>query len=141
MLLHFVAALLVLRVPDPMLTPGATRTVTSQELCTPGSASRARHVSTVTKRAVYRRYHVTPRRGAYEIDHLVSLELGGANDLANLWPQPYFGTPNAHQKDALENKLHALVCHGQLSLAEAQRAIATDWIAAWHHYGGQAGPR
>ena len=132
---------LTLGLPNPALTPGATRAVTMNELCTPGSASKARQISGATKREVFRRYRITPQPGAYEIDHLISLELGGSNDLANLWPQPYDGPRNAHDKDALENQLHTLVCTGYVRLAEAQRAIATDWIAALKRYGGKGGPR
>lgn len=127
--------------PNPTLTPGATRTVTHHELCTPGSAGKARAVSSATKHQVFVRYHVAPTPGAYEVDHLISLELGGSNDITNLWPQPYHGRWNAHQKDALENRLHALVCAGTVSLDEAQRAIATDWIAALKKFGGANGPR
>jgi hypothetical protein len=61
----------------------------------------------------------------------VSLELGGANDIANLWPQPYGGPWGAEAKDRLENRLHRLVCSGELDLAAAQHEIATDWIAAY----------
>lgn len=132
---------LVLRLPDPTLTPGATRDVTLHEICTPGAAGKAREVSSKTKREVYQRYHVTPRPGAYEVDHLISLELGGSNDIENLWPQPYFGKANAHDKDRLENQLHAQVCRGEVTLTEAQRAIATDWTKALATYGGKAGPR
>jgi hypothetical protein len=134
-------ALTVARVPDSALTPGATRPVTLAQVCTPGSSGKARAVSAKTKKAVYARYHVTPKPRAYEVDHLISLELGGSNDIANLWPQPYFGKVNAHDKDALENKLHALVCAGTVPLDEAQHAIATDWVGALKTYGGKAGPR
>jgi hypothetical protein len=127
--------------PNPTLTPGATRVVSLRVLCTPGSSGQARKVSSATKRQVFAAYHVTPTPGAYEVDHLISLELGGSNDLANLWPQPYHGTLNAHDKDALENQLHALVCKGTVPLAEAQHAIATDWVAAMRKYGRKAGPR
>ena len=65
-----------------------------------------------------------------EIDHLIPLTVGGSNDLANLWPQPY-GVPGAHQKDVLENKLHAQVCSGKMTLAEAQHQIATNWFALY----------
>lgn len=37
---------------------------------------------------------------------------------------------NAHVKDALKARLHALVCAGTITLPDAQRAIATNWIAA-----------
>ena len=37
-------------------------------------------------------------------------------------------------KDALERKLHKLVCAGQLDLKTAQREIAADWIEAYQKY-------
>jgi len=40
-------------------------------------------------------------------------------------------------KDLVENRLNALVCSGQLSLAVAQQAIASNWVAAYRTYGGQ----
>jgi len=77
------------------------------------------------------------RAGEYEVDHLISLELGGSNDIANLWPQSYVSEPfNAHIKDKLENKLHALVCSGRITVETAQKAIANDWTAAYRQYVG-----
>ena len=77
----------------------------------------------------------------YEEDHLVPLCLAGApQDPANLWPQPRFGEWSANRKDTLETKLCRLVCDGRVPLAEAQREIATDWIAAYRKYIG-AGSR
>jgi len=67
----------------------------------------------------------------YEIDHLIPLELGGSNDLSNLWPQPYRPQPAAHEKDVLENYLHRQVCAGQVNIGAAQQAIARDWLKAW----------
>ena len=61
-----------------------------------------------------------------EIDHIVSLELGGSNDIANLYPEPGSGRANYHVKDELENKLHDLVCSGAMTLRAAQRGIATQ---------------
>ena len=52
-------------------------------------------------------------------------------DPAKLWPQPRFGEWNADRKDKLEEKLCYLACDGKVPLAEAQREIATDWIAAY----------
>jgi hypothetical protein len=68
----------------------------------------------------------------YELDHLISLELGGAPaDEANLWPQARSGPHRSEQKDAVSNYLNDEVCAGRAPLAEAQRAIATDWIAVY----------
>jgi hypothetical protein len=64
----------------------------------------------------------------YELDHLISLELGGApRDPANLWPLTRSGPAGAIQKDAIENFLHRQVCDGALSLADAQQQVAMDW--------------
>jgi hypothetical protein len=38
-------------------------------------------------------------------------------------------------KDRLENRLHQMVCAGQLDLTTAQQAIASDWVAAYKRYG------
>ena len=46
-------------------------------------------------------------------------------------PEPW----NAHVKDKLEDRLHALVCAGKMSLPEAQRAISSDWISAYKQWG------
>ena len=67
-----------------------------------------------------------------EVDHLISIELGGSNDKKNLWPQPYSGQKwNAHVKDRLENFLHEQVCTGKLALPTAQKEIADNWIASY----------
>jgi hypothetical protein len=63
-----------------------------------------------------------------EIDHLIPLELGGADDVKNLWPQP---APDYKYKDKLENELHRLVCSGKVSLSAAQDEIKTDWTLSY----------
>ena len=73
----------------------------------------------------------------YEEDHLISLEIGGdPRNPDNLWPQPWFGAWNARVKDTLENRLHRMVCEGDITLEEAQHAIASDWSAAYQKYVG-----
>jgi len=78
-----------------------------------------------------------------ELDHLVSLELGGSDGVDNIWPQcgpasvmhdeRYF-----HRKDIVENYLADQVEKGVIDLADAQRGIAADWTQylpaaeAWH---------
>lgn len=74
---------------------------------------------------------------AFEEDHLVPLEAGGnPTDPANLWPQPWDGPYGAHRKDVLETKLKRLVCGGQITLADAQQAIRTDWVTAYQRFVG-----
>jgi hypothetical protein len=124
--------------PSPALTPGDVLTTDAKVVCTPGYTKTVRDVPQSVKNQVYRAYGITSHKpGEYEIDHLVSLELGGSNSIRNLWPQSYVTEPqNAHVKDTLENVLHELVCSGKLSLKEAQKAIATNWIQAYEQYVG-----
>jgi hypothetical protein len=75
----------------------------------------------------------------YEEDHLISLEIGGAPSAeANLWPEPYNSPEGARVKDVVEGKLNALVCDHAITLVTAQRAIATNWWAAYLTYVGPA---
>ncbi len=75
--------------PDPHLTPGAVSTVDVAQICSPGFAKAVRHTSRALKLAVYAAYRIAPDSGRYEIDHLIPLELGGADVAANLWPESY----------------------------------------------------
>lgn len=123
--------------PDPAKTPGAVNSAaTLTVICRAGYTSQpgVRHVTEATKRQVFAAYGLDPHGpGApFEIDHLVSLELGGSNDPANLWPQSYVTQPyNARAKDALENRLHAMVCAHRITLVQAQKAISTAWVASF----------
>jgi hypothetical protein len=79
--------------------------------------------------------HHSSNPPCYEEDHLISLELGGnPTDPDNLWPEPWFGNWNARDTDTLENTLHRLVCHGDLSLRDAQRAISVEWVNAYKQF-------
>ena len=135
--------------PDPAKTPGVANLVlTTEVLCAKGfSTKRWRLVTPAMKRAAYAAYGLVNHQGicvgkrGCEIDHLVPIEVGGANDPANLWPQPFVGTWNASRKDRLENRLHALVCSGTVSLEDAQHEIATDWISSFKARIGDARAR
>ncbi|MDX6664095.1 MAG: hypothetical protein QOG68_301 [Solirubrobacteraceae bacterium] len=117
--------------PDPRCTPGARfARATKAKVCRPGYSAGVRNVSASTKAAVYTAYGMTRHFDGSdgEVDHLVSLELGGSNARTNLFPE---AAPGSHEKDRLENKLHAEVCNGTLGLRRAQRLIATNWVAAY----------
>lgn len=126
--------------PDPGLTPGVADPAVTQAnidltICIHGYTARVRNVPESEKLSVFREYGVDPRSDHFEVDHLISLELGGANDVRNLWPQSYTTQPwNAHLKDHLENRLHALVCAHKVPLVDAQHAISTDWESAFKKY-------
>src|ERR1700730_1192230 len=112
--------------PDPNATPGDAVTGDAQPVCVPGYARSERNVSGAVKKQVYALYGVHPStqtrngktvRVCCEVDHLISLELGGSNELKNLWPEPYLPRPGSRQKDALENWLHKQVCLGKMPIA------------------------
>jgi hypothetical protein len=136
--------------PNPQLTPGALNPAVTQQtlgetICRRGGYTRSiRPPESYTykiKVESIREYGYTDKRlSHYELDHLISLELGGSPDSPqNLWPEPHYvaGGWGSYAKDKLENKLHDMVCHGEIPLAQAQHEEATDWITAYKKYIGQ----
>jgi hypothetical protein len=133
--------------PDPACTPGAvdphvTPSDMASTICRAGWTATVRPPEDVTgpeKVASAAAYGYTGPFSTAEYDHLVPLELGGdPNDPANLWVEPNDlpdATSTRNGKDALEATLHRLVCAGDLPLATAQRAIASDWVTAAARYG------
>jgi hypothetical protein len=123
--------------PKPRsVTPGETRPITLHEVCEYEKAEViSRDIPEDKQRAVFAMYGIqSPKAGQFEVDYLITPDLGGAESIRNLWPQPYSARWNAHVKDELEQRLHELVCSGQLDLATAQHDIAVDWIAAYKKY-------
>lgn len=120
--------------PDPACTPGSfdpavTQADLATTICTSGYTANVRPPSSATdkaKKALYTAYGI-PTGTVSELDHLVSLELGGSNDVANLWPE-VGKVPNP--KDSIENALHKAVCAGKVTLSAAQQAIAGNWQTA-----------
>ena len=127
------------RLPDPACTPGAyDPQITAAVLCAPGYST-ASYRPTSSQTTAFKHHDAYPAYGiadvpgtVSELDHLISLELGGANDATNLWPE--LGTiPNP--KDSVENALAKWVCQTSGAEAEtrlhaAQVAIAADWTTA-----------
>ncbi|MFA5188703.1 MAG: HNH endonuclease signature motif containing protein [Patescibacteria group bacterium] len=120
------------RLPDPVCTPGAIFQVTEEDICVKGYTKKVRNVTAKTKNLVFQEYGITTHaKGEYEVDHFIPLELGGSNDLKNLWPEPAEPRPGFHEKDRVENYLHRQVCTGQMTLAEAQKQIQTNWLEVY----------
>ena len=112
--------------PNSTLTPGATNPAVTQAtvtttVCRPRYSSTTRNVSTATTSHVYAEYGIAAsQKRLYVIDHLVPLEVGGANEISNLWPQ---AKAEAKVKDELENLEHTKLCDGAIDLATAQQAF------------------
>jgi hypothetical protein len=122
--------------PDRKCTPGAINGNVTQDnindtICFPGFAKKIRPPTSYTtplEIKLMKSYGFTGDRKDFELDHLISLQLGGSpKDVKNLWPEPYLTEFNAHTKDRFENYLHKQICNGSMSLSEAQEQIATDW--------------
>jgi len=126
--------------PDRRCSPGAYyRGLTKRVLCSSSfHTGDIRNVPDSEKRAVELEYGLEPKAygSTLEIDHIVSLELGGSNDISNLYPERANAHPGYHVKDKLENKVHALVCAGRLSLRAARSGIASDWQALYRRVFG-----
>jgi hypothetical protein len=110
-------------VPNPKLTPGKI-------------AQRDKDRSGVTlamERKVFARYRIPwGRRAEFKIDHLIPVELGGADSLENLWPQSLRTKPyGADRKELLTEVLLARIAKGQITLGQAQEQISRDWIDAF----------
>ena len=122
--------------PDPKLTPGDTLDVTLTDIQEHGYSAKVRNVPVSVKREVYASYGIEHwNKGEYEVDHLISLSLGGNNSKKNLWPQSYLTEPwNAHTKDQLEYRLLTLVRAGKVDLHTAQQEMVSNWIAAYKKY-------
>lgn len=125
--------------PDPACTPGSIDPAVTNEnihatICRPGYTKTIRPPAEDTGK--YKHLALTDYALVYaptiEFDHLVPLELGGANAISNLWPEPNTSTAHSvnNPKDGVENVLNKAVCAGRVSLSAAQLAIATDWTTA-----------
>jgi hypothetical protein len=120
--------------PDRDCTPGAIVVgVTAADICTPGYSLGLAALPESAKKKGFASYGIgVHRHGRYEIDQLVPVELGGSNDQPNVWPEL---TSQFRKKNRLEDWLITRVCDGGMSLAQAQKQIARNWLAAYHAAG------
>jgi hypothetical protein len=134
--------------PDPALTPGAlnqavTQATIGSTICVSGWTATIRPSSSYTTGLKVQQIasygYPDTSTSAYEDDHLISLELGGApTDPRNLWPEPYVisladgRSTGAHTKDGFETRLKNQVCAGTITLAKAQADIGVHWVHAYY---------
>jgi len=109
--------------PNPKLTPGRI-------------AERDKDRGGVTlkmEKKVFSRYRLPwPRRAEFKIDHLIPVELGGADTIDNLWPQSLRAKPyGADRKELLTEVFLERVAKKQITLEQARELIRKDWIDAF----------
>ena len=98
--------------PKAALTPGETRPITIAEICRKPDADVIAWVPPETRRKVFSECGIRANSSNFEVDYLITPDLGGTESIRNLWPQPWSAVWNAHVKDRLEERLHKLVCAG-----------------------------
>lgn len=131
-----------MQLPDPACTPGAVNpTVTAEVLRNPAfrtGQERDLATSAAMKRRVYAWYGLTPpakNRGpdqVCELDHLISIGLGGADTLDNIWPQcgpanVPVGQREFKLKDAVAELSLMREIKAGADLRSVQARIAADW--------------
>ena len=109
--------------PNPKLTPGRIAQ----------SEKDQRGVTVAMEQKVFARYRLPwSRRAAFKIDHLIPLELGGADTIDNLWPQSLRARPyGPERKELLTEVLLQRIARKQITLEQAQEQISRDWIDAF----------
>ena len=122
--------------PDATLTPGEVRPISLDQVCRNSQAEVVvANIPDDMRRKVFTAYGINPAKpGDYEVDYLITPDLGGSGSIRNLWPQPYAARWSAREKDRLEQRLHQLVCAGSLNLTTAQHDLAGNWIQAYKKY-------
>ena len=134
--------------PNVKLTPGAinpavTQTTIRSTICVVGWTATVRPPVAYTNQLKYDQLHSGYNLNGdlnmrhYEEDHIVPLEVGGSPaSTLNLFPEPRNIKFGAYFKDQLENRMHQLVCSGQLSLHLAQQVFLVNWEKGYAKYVG-----
>jgi len=134
--------------PNVKLTPGAVNPSVTQAnirttICVSGWTATVRPPVSYTNKLKFNQlnsgYNLNGDLNMkdYEEDHIVPLEVGGnPSSPLNLFPEPRHIKLSAFLKDQLENRIHRLVCSGQLSLKSGQAIFLTNWEKGYAKYVG-----
>jgi hypothetical protein len=115
---------------NPACTPGATDPGVTQEtiadtICRPDYVVTIPPPAPADEPRVRSEYGLPP--GAFVVDYLIPLELGGSTDVTNRWPISPMYAPD---KKNVGNALNREVCAGRMTLSEAQSRIVRNWARA-----------
>ena len=139
---RFITAALIVGVPEiaaaqlpsSFQTPGAKGKANEAQVCAADFEASAKPVAKWQKEQALERYGKRPEDYPGDLDHLIPVSLGGTNDPDNLWPLPSNRGMGPGEKNALDLKLHELVCAKSITLKVAQDAIKKDWVKAYNEY-------
>ena len=117
------------------INQNVTQDIIQQTICVPGYTKTIRPPVSQTnkiKRDMMEQQGIDSAVRPYiALDHIIPMALGGhPSDLENF--QLISHRENA-RKSRIEVKLQCLVCTGQISLSEAQKAM-NNWQSAYHQY-------
>ncbi len=130
---------------DRRCTPGALNPAITQDtihgtICVPGWSASVRPPTAFTnrvKRLAMVNYGIIDPPSTVELDHLIPISVGGfpgdarnisdPRNLAQLWPESWTGTPNAHTKDLQEHAVHAAICADRITLKQGQDQLLAKW--------------
>jgi hypothetical protein len=116
--------------PDKKCTPGVVSTRDRAVVCAAGF--RPPVPGRPSENKVFRDYGIPrSRRARYRVLALIPLRLGGSEQLRNLWPLALARHPGVAEKQQLDLTLRRLACGGRMTIAAADRTVATDWVSAY----------
>lgn len=117
------------RVIDPQVNQGNV----AQTICRPGGwTDSVRNVKSADRKQAFALAGIDPKVGGpWIVDHHCSLELGCSNVLPNLMIQ---NKKDSDLNNKLENRLHMLVCKGQVTLDQARHDV-WYWRPSMAKYG------
>lgn len=105
-------------------------------ICTPGWTNAARALPQELVPVLSAAEAAYGVRGQATLNWLVPLELGGSNDVSNLFPLPVSpNDPVQLEKARVDDTLNRAVCAGTIGLAAAQQAEAMNWTTALQQVG------
>jgi hypothetical protein len=136
--------------PIDTITPGVVDPNASPASICEDGTSAVRHTTAAQKREAYRAYGRVPHQGecaadprGCEVDHRIPLTCGGADEQANLWPQPY---PQASLKDKVEALYWRGICRAhragddaaaQSLIDQCRRGLLGDWRTEYFNLFGE----
>ena len=109
--------------PNPKFTPGRVAATEKER----GG------ITVVMEQKVFARYKLPwSARQEFKIDRLIPRELGGADTVDNLWPQPVRVKPyGADRKELLTEVMLEKIRRGRMTIEQAREEIRRDWIDAF----------